>query len=780
MCLVCVATSVLTLLPSQGGLPLPVHHELPEPADALSVHLTSKGERAAVSGRLGDGSWTDWQMLGVDDEQDPTLMESNLVLFPETVTEVRVRGDVEPSELHPIRIAKDGVRYNVAATFSAGKPRILRRNEWGADESFLYVDGEPPVEQAPEEPVGDKSPTPTPTSSAASARQKQCADDQKNAPNDFKVRTTVRNEDGKQLRWSRQYSGKVKVLAVHHTALMVTGDERSGVERMRALYAYHSNNRGWGDVGYHYVIDESGQIYEGRSGGDFVVAGHAYCNNVGTVGVALMGNFEEEKPTQAQMRSLQWLLSDLAETYDIEVGGTVQFHGRTTNTVVGHRDLVSTECPGFYAYGVLDQVRRNIEEGELTAAITFPKKPTVSKKPREDGAADRKQQRLEKLPQKPAFIEGISVTAGDELSGRAESQLLFSLRYQAGVTGSPKGKEVGGVVRSRDDIGLWMEKDGAFQRVRGAIALPVPVPAEGQLLLKMRVQLPKEEGTYALQIGGAKLQLRVTGRSLQQKGLPPRPQSSTRSSSSVRAVLPRSRSSAASVSSRPSASSTSSAAAPVIRIRLKSREAGLLSCRDMDLETLLSLYRGSVNCVTVDGAPALINTLTLEEYMMGLSEEPDTEPYEKQRAFAIAARTYALYYSDPKHRKFPDKPYDGSDSAAEFQKYSGRWFEAKNPRWLAAVQDTKRLVLTKDGSVIRPPYFSSDDGRTRSPDEVGWTTFPFKEIFSSKPDPWCEGMENRGHGVGMSGCGAEGQANEGKSAEDILNYYYPGTTLEVR
>lgn len=766
----------MTLLPPHGGAVPVTHGAFPEPIDALSVSLPTKDATAEVSGMLPDGSWTAWQTLGVDDEQDPALLESNLVLFSAPVKSIRIRGDMHAEALHPIRIAQDGIRYNVAALTGGGKPRVLTREQWGADETFLYVDGKPPAPATPEEPTGDQAPSPTPTSSAASVRQKQCEADQQAAPGDFKVQRTVRTEDGKTLRWARQYSGRVKVLAVHHTALMVSGDERSGVERMRALYAYHSNNRAWGDIGYHYVIDETGQIYEGKSGGDLVVGGHAYCNNVGTVGVALMGNFDEEKPTQSQMHSLQWLLGQLAERYDIDLDRQVTFHGRSVEPILGHRDLVSTDCPGFYAYGVLDQVRRNTEEGDFTAVLTFPKKPAPSAKTRSDGTADRKEQRLQRLPQKPAFTEGLSLVGGDALSGRAEAQLLFTLRYQAGAGGSKRGKEVGGIVRSRDDIGLWLEKDGAYMRLRGSIALPQPVPAEGQALLKMRVQLPKEEGTYALQIGNARLTLNVTGRSLQQKGQPSRQQTSTRSSaSSVRAVTPRSRSSSSAYSR-----AGSSSPGAVLRIRLKSREAGLRTCRDADIAGLHESYRGSVSCVALDGLPMLINTLTLEEYLMGLSEEPDTEPFEKQRAFAVAARTYALYYADPDHRKFPGMPYDGSDSAAEFQKYSGKVFETENTRWLAAVSSTRGMVLTKDGEVIRAPYFSSNDGRTRSPDEAGWPNFPFKEVFASKPDPWCEGMENRGHGVGMSGCGAEGQAEDGKTAEEILRYYYPGTALERR
>ncbi len=87
-------------------------------------------------------------------------------------------------------------------------------------------------------------------------------------------------------------------------------------------------------------------------------------------------------------------------------------------------------------------------------------------------------------------------------------------------------------------------------------------------------------------------------------------------------------------------------------------------------------------------------------------------------------------------------------------------------------------MLAVENEIIRAPYFSVSDGRTRSPLEAGWKDFPYAEIFASKDDPWCKGMPMAGHGVGMSGCGAEGQAKEGRTGEEILEYYYPGATIE--
>ena len=87
---------------------------------------------------------------------------------------------------------------------------------------------------------------------------------------------------------------------------------------MRALYQMHANGNGWGDIGYHYVVGDDGRSSRGKAGGDYVAGGHVYCGNLGTVGISLMGNFDVEKPTQAQMRSLQWLLITLGKRYKID------------------------------------------------------------------------------------------------------------------------------------------------------------------------------------------------------------------------------------------------------------------------------------------------------------------------------------------------------------------------------------------------------------------------------------------------------------------------------
>lgn len=799
-------------------------HRFGEPIDALSVTLPAESATAQIS-YLTNGAWSTWQRLEVENEQDPTLLESNMIMFPYAVTQVKLRGTV--TAVHPITVSHEPAHFDVAATREASKPRILSRDEWGADPSLLYRKPSPVTSSSSSSVSNDQGDNgDNGGGGTVSQRVKDCNDAVVNWPNEFKTSNhQSKDSNGETLRWARDYSNNIKLIAVHHTAVSVAGDIRTGEERIRALYAFHANNRGWGDIGYHYLVDETGQIYEGKSGGLFVVGGHAYCNNIGTIGVALLGNFDIEQPTQEQMKSLQWLLAYLGDTYDVP-SGNVKFHGKTMPTIVGHRDLLSTSCPGKYAYDALPQVRAHVASGQVDASVTFP---SIGRGTYKDSTDERRQKRLENVSSDPAPTfgkQGISPLGTTTLTGRPGEQALFSMRYQAGSSRMQEGAKIGEVSRSEQGIGLWQEKDGAFARIASSVTLPEMVPVSGSTQLRFKIQYPATAGSYTLTIGGWTYQIEVSGR--RNRAVPTASQFQRAEQSSSRSSVVRVSSASSkrsTVAPTYSSSSAGTVQGPSQNIRIKLTQTGQLgilmnngtingsktstsrftlsqngnncvtTAGSTTIDNAIIRFavnnglvtitddrgsrnlRGTVECRVVDGTMILINELPLEQYMWGLAEEPDTEPFEKQRAFAIAARTYAAYYMNPSSRKFPGKPYDGSDSPADFQYYKGVDFETSYSEWVRAVKDTEGQVLTKNGQLIRPPYFSSDDGRTRSPSEVGWKTFPFAEVFTSKEDPWCAGMQLRGHGVGMSGCGAEGQANEGKSGEDILSYYYTGTSI---
>jgi hypothetical protein len=187
-------------------------------------------------------------------------------------------------------------------------------------------------------------------------------------------------------------------------------------------------------------------------------------------------------------------------------------------------------------------------------------------------------------------------------------------------------------------------------------------------------------------------------------------------------------------------------------------------------------FRGILEIREVNGATAFINELPLEDYVSGLAEVSNDTPFEKQKAIAILARTYARYYMENAHRKFPGLPYDGSDDPAVFQRYLGYGVELRSPNFVSAVLATRDRVVTYNGKLIKTPYFNQSNGKTLSALEVwGWKDTPY---LQSVADPYCEGLVRKGHGVGLSGCGAEGMAKAGKRYDEIIKYYFQGVEIE--
>jgi archaellum component FlaG (FlaF/FlaG flagellin family) len=182
-------------------------------------------------------------------------------------------------------------------------------------------------------------------------------------------------------------------------------------------------------------------------------------------------------------------------------------------------------------------------------------------------------------------------------------------------------------------------------------------------------------------------------------------------------------------------------------------------------------FRETVEFRVVDGKLAVINELPIELYLQGLAEVSNGTNSEKIKTIIVAARSYAYHYVTD-GTKFPGKPWHLDDSPARSQKYLGYGYEKRSSKVKKAIQDTAGKVVTYDGDVIKVPYFSRSDGRTRSAKEVwGWTNTPY---LISVDDPYCEGQTLWGHGVGISGCGSDAMANNGEDHEDIIKYYLKG------
>ncbi|RKS04918.1 N-acetylmuramoyl-L-alanine amidase [Nocardiopsis sp. Huas11] len=292
----------------------------------------------------GLGSWRPLHShTGGRDDREPTA--SALVRAPEDATGYEVGGHARTSALN----LRDGEELRLggpesvtlAAEADAGRAhrspgpvRFRTRAGWGADESLRFDD------------------------------------------------------DGNDL-WTPVFH-RTQLLTVHHTALATTGDHAADV---RGVYHYHAAELGWGDIGYHVLIDPDGMVYEGRHSGEdgvpvfsgrprpgdarSVTAGHVYGYNHANVGVCLLGDFTDELPTRAALDSLVLVLRVLCAVTGLDPAASVTYVNPDTGartpgeTLSRHRDWLATECPGdaFAAeFDALVRSRVAAHGGQVTGA----------------------------------------------------------------------------------------------------------------------------------------------------------------------------------------------------------------------------------------------------------------------------------------------------------------------------------------------------------------------------------------------------------------------------
>ncbi len=164
----------------------------------------------------------------------------------------------------------------------------------------------------------------------------------------------VKNPDGWMI-YDRPLPEVLKTVIIHHSALPLTDGP------LQIQYK-HMQQKGFADIGYHFVIDYSGRVYEGRN---IAVRGaHTGGHNTGTVGVVLMGDFEEATPPPPQLSGTTALVSYLAKEY------------RVTH-LAGHRDFQPEEtvCPGKQLEALLPGLAVELDLQFGTAGYVGPRTP---------------------------------------------------------------------------------------------------------------------------------------------------------------------------------------------------------------------------------------------------------------------------------------------------------------------------------------------------------------------------------------------------------------------
>ena len=167
--------------------------------------------------------------------------------------------------------------------------------------------------------------------------------------------------------------GLIQKVFVHHT--VTSGDDP--MAELRTILRVHTQSNGWSDIGYNFLIDRAGTVYEGRwareydddevhSGEDTrgrgVVGAHAEGHNTGTVGIALLGTHSTTGISDAAMRALATTVAWKLGPRDIDPHGHDRFGTETFENIAGHRDVGKTSCPGDAMYVRLAELRDRVAD----------------------------------------------------------------------------------------------------------------------------------------------------------------------------------------------------------------------------------------------------------------------------------------------------------------------------------------------------------------------------------------------------------------------------------
>ncbi len=161
---------------------------------------------------------------------------------------------------------------------------------------------------------------------------------------------------------------------------------------MRSMYAYHTQSLGWCDLGYNFVVDKFGTLFESRYGGVDrpVIGAHTGGFNTYTFGVSMMGNQDLVAPTAAMLATVEQVFAWKLGRYGLDANATTQYTSAggsstryaagtvvTKSVISGHRDYSSKSCPGNYAYPLLPQIRNAV--AARIASTTPPPPPAATK-----------------------------------------------------------------------------------------------------------------------------------------------------------------------------------------------------------------------------------------------------------------------------------------------------------------------------------------------------------------------------------------------------------------
>jgi uncharacterized protein with LGFP repeats len=290
--------------------------------DMVGLHWRGSGS-VSFRTRSTAGSWSQWQPARPEWEDIPDRNTAEARAQPgwklgnpywtgrSDAIEYRLTGKVTALHAYLIRSPVEAIDQPMRSVARATRPAIITRREWGADESIVRA---PPY-----------------------------------------------------------YADRLRFAVVHHTAGTNSYTAAQTAAIVRGIQRYHVVANGWNDIGYNFLVDKYGQVFEGRGGGidRNVVGAHAEGFNTGSTGVSLLGTYSSSRISRAARSALVKLLAWRLDVAHVDpLGGLTWISGGNPEhpagtpvklrTIAGHRDTGPTSCPGNALYAQLPGIRASV------------------------------------------------------------------------------------------------------------------------------------------------------------------------------------------------------------------------------------------------------------------------------------------------------------------------------------------------------------------------------------------------------------------------------------
>ncbi|MDF9800059.1 hypothetical protein OKW21_005322 [Catalinimonas alkaloidigena] len=179
------------------------------------------------------------------------------------------------------------------------------------------------------------------------------------------IRTSIWREGLPEPSYNRVETDVGHVI-VHHSAGSNTSTDY--VNTVRNIYLFHTQVRGWSDIGYNYLIAQDGTIFQGRSfsndevENDDIRGAHFCGQNSGTMGICMLGNYNTVLPTDTSVSALVRLTGWKLHKESLDpLAGSSHPANNNLSVIAGHRNGCATECPGDNLYAMLNDIRLEVE-----------------------------------------------------------------------------------------------------------------------------------------------------------------------------------------------------------------------------------------------------------------------------------------------------------------------------------------------------------------------------------------------------------------------------------